>query len=290
MVADWMNNDPEVLTVERVEQLGSEHHPETDYFSMKAPSLYFSRYLPTAMVSEPLLLVSFVGIVLYLALSKRKIYAVPVLVFYAILEWYLFSVGRAGVHRVDYGILFALAASLIFLSDVSMPKISESMKKMIRFGAVPAAALIGVFVICTYPVSWHITDREYFRSVAVSLKEATDNGGYQYMVHPIALGLNKDRNIYDLPSDYNDGFFYMGGWQEGIKIPGLSDTSLCEIDGNPWEECVDSDTIRLVFKIQDGEVCIKEIAMYIEKNYGHAVQGILEFQNVDIVVYRVVSI
>ena len=81
----------------------------------------------------------------------------------------------------------------------------------------------------------------------------------------------------------------MGGWQEGIGIPGLGSPSLCEIKGNPWKECVDSDTIKLVFKVQDGEICIKEIALYIEKNYGRTVTGVLEYQDENIVVYRIVS-
>lgn len=289
MVADWMNNDPEVITADKMVQLAMDHHPKDNYLSAGIPARFFGSYLPGAIISEPLLLAAAAGALMFLIFSKKKIYVVPLLGFYLILEWYLFGVGRTAVHRVDYGILLSLVVSMICLSDVSMPKVRDDLKKIIRFGAVPVVTLIGVLVVCTYPINWHITDREYFRSVSVSLKNATGNSEYQYMVHPIALGLNKDRNIYDLPSDFNDGFFYMGGWQEGIGIPGLGSPSLCEIKGNPWKECVDSDTIKLVFKVQDGEICIKEISLYIEKNYGRTVTGVLEYQDENIVVYRIVS-
>lgn len=290
MIVDWMNNDPAVFTIEKLEQMSGQYHREADYFSPKILTSYFGDYLPNAIISEPLLLVVFAGCLLYLVFSKRKIYVVPLLGFYFILEWYLFSVGRTAVHRVDYGILLSFMTALIYLGEVSFTKISEDVKKLIRYGAVPVLAILGVVIAGTYPVNWHISDREYFRGVGESLKAATSNSGYQYMVHPLALGLNKERNIYDLPTDYNDGFFYMGGWQEGISIPGIGYSKHCDIEGNPWETCVDSNTVRLVFLTGDAEICIKAVEAYIEKEYGHAVTGIPEYQDDNIVTYRIVSV
>ena len=290
MVVYWMNNDPEVFTVEKMEQLNAKFHKKTDYFSPKILTSYFRDYLPQALISEPLLLAVFAGCLLYLLFSKRKIYVVTLLGFYFILEWYLFSVGRNAVHRVDFGILLSFMTALLYLGDVSLPKISESLRKIIRYGVVPVLAIIGVVMIGTYPFSWHVTDREYFREVGESLKAATSDSDCQYMVHPLALGLNKERNIYDLPADYNDGFFYMGGWQEGIGIPGIGYSKHCDIEGNPWETCVDNSSVKLVFLAGEDDKCIKAVEAYIEKEYGRTVTDIREFQDDNIVVYRIVSV
>ncbi len=291
MVANWMHNDPEVFTLEKMEQLGRDYHVEADYFSADILKTYFGKYIPRALIEEPLLIAALAGTLLFLVFSKRKLYTVPLLAFYVILEWILFGMGRAAFHRVDYGILFAYVTSLIYLSDVSIPKVGGDVKKLLRYGAVPLFAVISVVIICSYPLNWHIADREYFKGVGDSLAAATADSSYQYMVHPLAVGLDKQRNLYDLPYDvYNDGFFYMGGWQEGIAIPGLGYSNHCDIEGNPWEACVDSGTIRLVLPAESGDFCMKVISLYIKEHYGQKVKGSLEYQDDNVLVYRVVSV
>ena len=64
----------------------------------------------------------------------------------------------------------------------------------------------------------------------------------------------------------------------------------CQIEGNPWTTCVDSDDIRVVMNNNDmGEYCIKVMEYYIEEQYGLEVTHILEDSNEYISVYAIVS-
>ena len=293
MVRLWMNNDPEVLTPDRLEELSSKYSRANNVrlFTAEALKTFLIDYIPNNFTREPLLILVFAESGLFLLFSKKRFYVIPLLGIYVILEWYLFSTGRAGFHRVDFGMLFALVASLIYLSEVSLPNVKRSIKEIIRYGVIPIVTLICVAIVSPFPILWHSSDIYCKRSVTDSFKKATGNPDYQYMVHTLTIGVDTERNIFDIPSDaYPGRFFYMGGWQEGTTFPGTEASKVCDNEESPWAACVDSDTIRLVIPKANGENIVKTITVYIEKNYGIKSDGILEYMDENTCVYRIVSV
>lgn len=290
MVANWMNNDPGVITPDRLEELGKAYSVDEKPFTPDALKAFIGGYIPSSLFTEPMILVSFVTALLYLAFSRRKIWIIPVLGCYVVLEWYLFSMGRAAIHRVDYGMLFALLATMTYLFDFSIPKASDFIRKVVGSGVLPVLAVTGAVIICNYSITWHYSNLNNYARMRTEWADAAGNPDYRYMVHPMAPVLDTERNIYDLPyGSFDDGYFYIGGWQEGIAIPGMERMPQHDIDGNPWEECVDSETIRLVFPERCGYQCMNTVSFYIGDKYGKNVTGVLEYQNESFQVFRVVS-
>lgn len=289
MVENWMSNDPDYFTPDKLEQLSKAYSKENKLFTGEALKTYFGVYFTGEIFLEPLLLIVLAETVALLIFSRKRLYVLPLPVFFIILEWYLCSVGRAGLHRVNYGIYLAFFISLNYLADVSLPKLKENYRKLLRLGAVPAFMLIGAVIVCSNRISWYGMHRDYYLRMRASFEDATVNEEYQYMIHPYSLSVDMERNIFELPDWKNDGSFYMGGWQEGIYIPGTDMPVSDAIEGNPWETCIDSDTVRLVFPDEYGEYCMKIIPVYIEDHYGKKVTGVLEYRNDMILVYRVVS-
>ena len=293
MVRLWMNNDPEVLTPDRLEELSSKYSSfnNVKLFTAEALRTFLLEYIPNNTTREPLLILVLVGSGCFLLFSKKRFYVIPLLGIFVFLEWYLFSTGRAGFHRVDFGMLFALVASLVYVSEVSMPNVKVNIKKIIRYGVIPIVTLICVAIVCPYPIFWHLSDIYSKRSVTDSFKKSTGNTEYQYMVHPLTIGVDTERNIYDIPSDsYPARFFYMGGWQEGVPVPGTEFSKVYDNEENLWVACVDSDTIRLVIPTANGENIMRTITTYIETNYGKKSDGIQEYRDERVIVYRIVSI
>ena len=81
----------------------------------------------------------------------------------------------------------------------------------------------------------------------------------------------------------------MGGWQEGVSIPGIGLTNHCGIEGNPWVTCIDSENIRLVLPKGEDNVWLKDITGYIKAHYGKDVKGVPVYENDTLQVFRVVS-
>lgn len=289
MLSEWLNNDPEVFTTERYEELNRDYHVSHGLFSADSVKSLFSKYLPNAIQSEPMLLVCIAVVIAFLIFSKRRYLVIPLTGFYLLLELYLCSSGRSNVHRVDYGILLGLLISLLYVSSFKLPELSDDMKKLISNVAVPVLLVMGVVAVCSFPVQMHLTDSKYNNELKTSLADATKDKDCEYMIYTLALGVDKKRNIYDIPTDYNDGFFYMGGWQEGVSIPGIGLTNHCGIEGNPWVTCIDSENIRLVLPKGEDNVWLKDITGYIKAHYGKDVKGVPVYENDTLQVFRVVS-
>lgn len=288
MIELWMNNDPEVITPERVEQLKEKYHIKPELFSINSLKTMFSYYFGFTFSTNPLFLITVCAVVVFLIFSRKRLYGILLFGCYFMIEWYLTSMGRIGLYRVDYGILLGQLTSLVYLSEISMPKLRADVKNLIRYVLVPLIAVMG---ICFYRVSWHIYERQHNADIRKSFKTVTSVEGGRYIVHPLALGVNMERNLFGPPTDnFKDGFFYTGGWWEGIAIPGTEYTKHTDIEGNPWKACVDSDSIRLVFFNTTGEICINAVTDYIGQYYGTTAEGILEYKDDNIETYRIVSV
>ena len=53
---------------------------------------------------------------------------------------------------------------------------------------------------------------------------------------------------------------------------------------------MDNSSVKLVFLAGEDDKCIKAVEAYIKKEYGRTVTDIREFQDDNIVVYRIVSV
>ena len=289
MANNWMHNDPGVFTPERLEELSGKVEIDTRARTGKSTAELFSEYISDALINEPMLLISLVAAVMILLFSKKKLYVPLLFCCYVFLQLYMIGNGRYSLHRVDFGIHFALLTSLIYAGSVSLPKINESIKKIICCAVMPFAVIIAVLVAVWFPVNWVKGQRDYQLSRREWLTDAvSQESGHQYMIHPKVTATDVTRNIYDLPEeDELTGCFYMGGWTNGVAIPGLENASDCDIQGNPWVECIDSDTIRLVMPEDRGDYYIKIVSLYIRDHYNVKVNGIKEYQNDGVSVYRI---
>ena len=289
MVSIWMNNDPEVLTVERMKELNDLHRSEKS-FTIDSLTRLFSDYFPEVIRTEPMLIIALAEMVFFLIFSKRRLFVFPLIGSYVFLEWYLSCIGRIGFHRVDFGILFTLIVSLMYLSDISMSEFKEDIKTIVHYVVVPVAVLAGVFIVCNFNFIWHASVLEYRKGESGSLKMVTADPEYKYMVHPILLGLDRDRNLYELPTNqFREDYFIMGGWQEGIAIPGHELPNHDSIEGNPWNACVDNNSIKLVLPRANGESAMKVAALYIWKHYGKKCSGVLDYQDDFVLVCHMIS-
>lgn len=287
MIELWMNNDPEVITPARVEQLKDKYHIEPKLFSIDSLKTMFFHYFRFTFSTNPLFIISICATVVFLVLSPKRLYGVLLLGCYFIIEWYLASLGRIGLYRVDFGILMGLLVSLVYLSEISMPNLRTDVKNLICYIIVPLVAVMGILL---YRVSWHVYERQHNVDIRNSLRIVTSVENGQYIVHPLALGINVERNLFDPPkNNFKDGFFYAGGWWEGMAIPGTEYTKHTDIEGNPWKACVDSDTIRLVFLAGTGDICIDAVTEYIRQYYGITVESIPEYKDSNIETYRIVT-
>ncbi|MBR2992190.1 MAG: hypothetical protein IKF31_02690 [Clostridiales bacterium] len=289
MAANWMHNDPEVFTPEKLEELSGKVEVDTNARSEKSTLELFGEYISDALIGEPMLLISLIAAVVILLFSKKKLYVPLLFCCYVFLELYMIKNGRYSLHRVDFGIHYALLMSLIYPAAVSMPKINESIKKIINYAVMPFAVIVAVLVAIWFPVNWFKSQKDYQLSCSKWMNDAvSQEGGCQYMVHPKTAATDVTRNIYDLPKEGEPaGCFYMGGWSNGVVIPGLENTSSCDIKGNPWEECIDSDTIRIVMPKDRGDYYIKIVSLYIRDHYNVKVTGVMEYQNDGVSVYRI---
>ena len=292
MATNWMHNDPEVFTPERLEELSGMVEVDTESLKGKSTGSIFAEYISDALIDEPMLLISLVAAVVILFLSKRKLYVPLLFCCYVLIQLYMINNGRYSLHRVDFGIHFALLMSLIYPASVAMPKMKESIKKIVNYAVMPFAVIVAVLIVIWFPLNWVQSQKDYQLSCSKWLNDAiSQESGHQYMIHPKVTATDVTRNIYELPKeDELTGCFYMGGWSNGVVIPGLENTSNCDIPGNPWEECVDSDTIRLIMPEDHGDYYMKIVLIYIRDHYNVNVAGVMEYQNGGVKVYRVEAI
>lgn len=291
MASNWMHNDPEVFTPDKLEELNNKVATDSESLSLKSMTEIFAGDFSEALMVEPLLILSLATTLIILLFSKKKLYVLPLLGGYVFVQFYLIRNGRHSLHRVDFSIYSALWISLLYLGKVSITVSKEIVKKISDYIVIPFLTIASVFIACCYPITGLFTEKEFQTNKNEFLSDAISQGnGYQYMVHPLVTGKDVTRNIFEVPESGDmDGCFYMGGWTVGIDIPGLEGTSNCDISGNPWKECIDSDTIRLVMPIKNGPVYMKIISLYIKDHYDGNVVGIEEYRNEEVLVYRVVD-
>lgn len=289
MVSFWMHNDPEVFSPERLEEL-SQQINTTHNTPDKAVVQLFNSGIVEILSKEILSIFILIVALLICLFSNNRLCSIPLFVSYWVLEWYLTYSGRYYVHRVQFGLHYALLISLLFICTISFAKVKMPIKMLLERILMPFVILGGIAFSF---ISIHKVYEEYDYQKRSNdyLVDATSNTEYHYMIHPLATGINEKKHIYDLPSkEDRDGNFYMGGWEEGITIPGLEGKSYCSIDGNPWVECIDSDTIRLVMPKKSGNYYIQAVAYYIGIHYDRKVTGVLEYENEEVLVYSIVSV
>ena len=216
------------------------------------------------------------------------IYVIPLVLSFFAVEWYLVITGRYSYHRVSYGILLALFLSLMYLSELSLP---DSFSKLNIFKSkvlICSIVAVCVSIICLSSIKNYMTFKEQCRSLRDSLNIATNESNCKYMIHPLVYDVDVERNIYDVPDHtYGNNFFFMGGWRTGVNIPGVEESSC--ISGNAWQQCVDSQTIRLVVPSYYGEDYMDIIEWYIEEHYNVDVESISIYKDDYTEVFKVVS-
>ena len=292
MATNWMHNDPEVFTPDRLEELSGKVEVDPQSLSGKSAGALFAEYISDALIGEPMLLISLAAAIVILLLSKRKLYVPLLFCSFVFIQLYMISNGRYSLHRVDFGIYFALMLSLIYLNKISISGKKGNIKTLLTRIVMPVVLIVAVFIAGYFPVNLCEAEKEYQTSRCDWLNDAiSQNSGYQYMIHPKATGMDVTRNICQLPKDSEmNGYFYMGGWDSGITVPGLENKSYCTFSENPWIDCVDSDTIRLVMPVELGDYYIKIVSLYIRVHYNVKVTGVLEYQNDGVSVYRIESV
>jgi len=298
MIHGWMNNDPNVFTVDRLKTLSAVYSSTKQSPAIpEVLSTYFTFITDMTMTQQVLLLSIISGLAIMLFSSKKKMYPLLLIGCFMMLELYLVYSGRYGVHRVDFGILVALLVSMFYLNNDLTPaikKIIETYKIKIRKEIIIAivSLVTGVIVLVLgyLPAAKQSAYRNYFHYLHAAFLDACSNDNYFYVIHPMAYDINTDRNIYDLPQDIlQNRYCYMGGWGAGVAIPGQNYSGTTDTDTSIWEQCVDSENIRLVLHTESSSYCIETIEWYIEEHYCSNVESIIEYENEFIVVYRIVS-
>ena len=288
MVAFWMNNDPEILTLERVEELSERYGADIQPKGLTETAPEYIKWIGKMLTSEAILPVSVFITAYVLLFSKRKFYVVPILCCFFGLEWYLVSIGRYAHHRVDFGILLALSVSLLYLSEIQSSK-SDEKRVIIRNVFASLAVVSAIAYLCAAPIGYSRDYLDYYRALRASLIKASSDEEYKYMIHPKVYEVDGDRKIYDIPEcDFANRFYFIGGWQHGSNIPG-NEESTGGIIGNAWEQCIDSDTIRVIMPSDEGESLMDVVEWYIEEDYGRSVESILVYQDDYVAVFRIVS-
>lgn len=298
MVHNWMNNDAKIFSVERLKSLSTAYSstkqsPDVTEFL----STYFS-FITSMSITQQVLLVSLISALSIMLFStKRRLYPLLLIGCFMVLELYLVYSGRYGVHRVDFGILVALLVSMLYLNGDITPairKMFESFNIKIRkeIIIVIVSLVTGAIVIFlgSVPVAMQSAYKNYYHSMQLSFNDACRDENCFYLIHPLAYDVDTDRNIYDLPQDIlQNRYCYMGGWGAGVAIPGQNYSGTADTDTSIWEQCVDSENIRLVLQTESSSYCIEIIEWYIEEHYCSNVESIIEYENEFIVVYRIVS-
>lgn len=288
MVANWMNNDPEVFTSEKLETLSNAYSSAQQVPNIHNILIKFLNHIVDMLLHQHVLIASilFAAYVLVFG-SSKKWYPISLISIFMILELYLVFKGRYNIHRVDFGILLSLFISIIYLSNVKLPsflKLSKGSFKSISF----LFCLASVMFLIVPSISLHAGYLYYYSSLQSSLIDACNEENTYYYIHPLAYDVDAKRNIYDIPEQILDSnYSFMGGWGSGIRIPGQD--TLENSEQNLWEQCIDNENIKLVLPSNASTVYIDTIEWYIEEHYKSNVESILVYENESISVFRIIS-
>lgn len=289
MVANWMNNDPNVFTPTKLESLSNSYSatqsiPDLHVFFTNYINHIFDMILNQHMLIASLL----VAVIVLIFGSSNKLYPFILISCFLFLEAYLVYSGRYNIHRVDYAILVALFISILYLCNIRIPILTKVRKEI--SGIILILLCITSIVYLGIPsLSVYSGIKFGFLSLHSSFKDACYDENAFYFIHPLAYDVDTERNIYDIPDRaLQNDYCFMGGWGNGILIPGQNSKEYSET--SMWEQCIDNDNIKLVLPSYASSFYIIDIEWYIKEHYNSDVKGILEYENEYISVYRITSL
>ena len=277
MVGAWMSNDPQTITIDSLKELSDfvdlyNHCSVSDMIH-----IYLFNYIPILFSSEPLFFAAVFLCITNLFFSKNRLYSFFSIVITIISQCYLVFQGRYGVHRVDYVILLALIVSQLYLFEYA--KISNSFKRLFLLsGIIFAEIIIGCCGFALYKsISTTVSDINNMRICNQKIQDIIQSDE-KYMIHSFVPSYaDTERSIYLAPQKdvFSDDFF-IGGWTSGELF---GDVINCNIDGNPWVQCVDSDDIKFLLPTDKGDYLMGVIRSHIELHYGIKTYSVLERSN-----------
>ena len=284
-----MFNDPNVFDVEKVASIAQLGHVEGPTIS-ESIRTYLTFFLPNIFKSEPLMMVLALSFLVSILFSKKKEYMIILLFSYSVVMCYLIWFGRYFIHRVDWSIMFTLLVSIAYLFDPMEKIIRKELLKIVLLICAGVMAIAGCFIVCFIPVKDHlriVSEKAICYESSVNILNGHEE--YRYMIHPHAVVTDDRRTVFSIPhDDVLSDAFEMGDGDCYIPESEVGDS--CQIEGNPWTACVDSDDIRVVMPNSDnGEYCIKVMEYYIEEQYGLEVTHVLEDSNEYVLIYAIVS-
>ena len=252
--------------------------------------LLLTFFLPNIFRSEPLMIVPAAVYIVSIICSKKKGSLLITLFIYSAVICYLIYCERYYIHRVEWSIMFTVLVSILYLFEPVEKIVRQGTIKLVFMTFVCVMTVAGIFVTCFIPVKDHlqsVSDRANRHKASVDL--LNDHEGYRYMIHTLAVVTDDRRTVFSIPhTDALSDAFLMGGWSYSMPKSEVGD--FCQIEGNPWTTCVDSDDIRVVMNNNDmGEYCIKVMEYYIEEQYGLEVTHVLEDSNEHVLIYAIVS-
>ncbi|SEW31259.1 hypothetical protein SAMN05216413_2042 [Ruminococcaceae bacterium KH2T8] len=284
-----MFNDPDVFDIEKASSIAGLVHVDGPSIS-EAISTFFSFFLPNIFKVEPLMIVLAAAYLISILCSKKKESLIILLFSYFAVICYLICYGRYFVHRAEWSIMFTVLVSILYLFEPVEKIVRQGTIKLVFMTFVCVMTVAGIFVTCFIPVKDHlqsVSDRANRHKASVDL--LNDHEGYRYMIHTLAVVTDDRRTVFSIPhTDALSDAFLMGDWNSNIPESEVGDS--CQIEGNPWTSCVDSNDIRVVMPNSDnGEYCIKVMEYYIEEQYGLEVTHVLEDSNEYVLIYAIVS-
>ena len=289
MFNGFMFNDKGVFDADKVAAIAQLGHVEGPTVS-ESIRIYLTFFLPNIFKSEPLMIVLAVTYLVSIMFSKNRERLIVLPFLYSAVMCFLIWNGRYFIHRVDWSIMFTVLVLIVYLFDPIEIILRKGMIKTVFMTCASVLSIAGCVIICFIPINDH------FRNVgsqAVCYEATVSflNGheGYRYMIHPHAVARDDRRTIFSVPNnDILSDSFEMGDQECFIPESEVGDS--CQIEGNPWTACVDSDDIRVVMPNNDsGEYCIKVMEYYIEEQYGLEVTHFLEDSNEYVLIYAIVS-
>lgn len=277
MVNSWMHNDPEVFTADRMRELNG----ILDEASSKpSPALILNvmRDIVFSNLSrEPIFLLLLILCVNGLIFSDKRLYAGYVLLVYLFLNAYTVYNGRYNVHRVNYLILLSCIVTLMYVIGIPDLGNGKDLKSLLKISVV----LLPVAFACIFMILNLVTTTGNIMNAAYDRYEKCSqilDPNERYMVQPDAgIAGDPSVSIYSIPAADTMHAFPMGGWMCGLPV--TEDVVMCDIKGNPWTECVDSEDIRLLMPSDDDGYCIKLVESYIYYHYGIKSEETLERSN-----------
>lgn len=282
----WMQNDPAVFTVDKLQELdemyADEEHPSVSEVVTKTLSTFFYN-----MRGTPLLVVMILIQVLAIVFSDKRPYPILSSLMYFLAQGAMVYVGRYNLHRITYIIILACLMSTLYICGV--PAIGSKRKDLNKILFVVTAVVLfeasmAIIFLSVRNAHSELSERteKYSRYL-----EIADPDEY-YMYYPTS-GPISDPNlsIYSIPQKGKDAY-PLGGW---VSCFNYSDGVIQhEITGNPFVECIDSDNIRILMPADDDGYNIKLLEGYIMTHYGVNVEETLERSNEFYAVYSLHSV